>query len=387
MRKLFLTIIFILSFAVSAWGANYTITTATTSFDGSSDCGGGACTSSDTIIIEGGTRGKLTLQNFDGSGSYISIVNENTNPDSRVIINDDGTSVGGVLRIDNCQYIDLKGNNDADLTYGILVQSDSDDDGDTSASVFISGLSSNHIKISYLEIDNVGSSRNDTSGIQVGAWATSSAVTWDTFEISHNYIHDIRFCGMYLGMNQPSNDEYVRNFSIHDNLIEDVGSDGILYKGLASGGTELIYNNVIDNIGILDRVGYDQEYKSGIRYRSYGNYSGSIYQNKITNAKGPGITSENSHIYENLMAHTGYDNTMGCSADDGCESGILVYDPDSTGYTGMVIEDNIIIDAETYGIYNYDTGTNGLTLTANLIGGVATGYCDTGYKCISCLCF
>ncbi|MCK5271635.1 MAG: hypothetical protein KAJ52_03620, partial [Sedimentisphaerales bacterium] len=91
--------------ADSGGGSIYYVPTSTTTVDGDTFCGGAACTSADTIIIEGGARGNLLFQDFDGSGAYIHIVNQNINPDSKVEIN-------GVLQLDNCQYVDLRGDND-----------------------------------------------------------------------------------------------------------------------------------------------------------------------------------------------------------------------------------------------------------------------------------
>ena len=54
----------------------YYVPTTTNTVDGTTLCGG-ACTAADTIIIEGGPRGNLLFKDFNGSGSYIPIINEN----------------------------------------------------------------------------------------------------------------------------------------------------------------------------------------------------------------------------------------------------------------------------------------------------------------------
>ena len=84
-------------------GSIYYVSTSTTIVDGDTFCGGGACTSADTIIIRGGARGSLKFQDFNGAGSYITITNENTNPDSKVVITSNGSGGWGVLSLSNCK--------------------------------------------------------------------------------------------------------------------------------------------------------------------------------------------------------------------------------------------------------------------------------------------
>ena len=132
---------------VWTWAASYEVSTTTLVVDGDTFCGGSACTSSDTIIIKGGARRGLKFQDFNGNGSYITITNENTNPDSKVEI--DGKSGSGCLSLSNCKYVDLRGDNDGDITYGIKVINDNT--SKASGSVWVYGKS-DHIKIGYLEI-------------------------------------------------------------------------------------------------------------------------------------------------------------------------------------------------------------------------------------------
>ena len=71
MKRIILTLTILILFALSsqAGAADYTIATGTTTFDGDTDCGGAACTSADTIIIAGGARGRLLIQDVDGDGT------------------------------------------------------------------------------------------------------------------------------------------------------------------------------------------------------------------------------------------------------------------------------------------------------------------------------
>ena len=110
---------------VWTWAADYEVSTSTSIVDGDKFCGGSACTSADTIIIKAGARGSLKFQDFNGSGSYITITNENTNTDSKVEITGNGANGSNkILSLYNCKYVDLRGNNDSDITYGIKVIND-----------------------------------------------------------------------------------------------------------------------------------------------------------------------------------------------------------------------------------------------------------------------
>ena len=380
MKKL-LYIILILLLASPVFGAysnincddadatTWCILTSDTTFDGDTDCGG-ACDSSDTIIIEGGARANLLLRDLDGSGSYITITNEDITPDSRVVINENAGDGYGILSIYNCKYIDLTGNNDADLTYGIVVEGDGD--GSRTGGIWVYG-ESDHVKIGYIEVDFSGSSETYGNGIFVQDGGLSASWTWDTFEIHHNYIHDTRYHGMYLGENQPSidDDPWSKNFSIHDNILEDLGGNGFVYKGVATGGTELIYNNTVDNTGLVTAAG--DEWKAGIRWRPYSSATVSIYNNTVFNTPGPGIIGWESQttIYDNILAGNGTGTDGGI-----WRHGILIDKVGANIPDNVTIYDNIIIQPIGYGIYNNDSATAGVTLSRNLIGDAGLGEWD-----------
>jgi len=329
--------------------------------DGNTFCDGRKCTSADTIIIRGGARGNLLFKNFDGDGSYIPIMNENGA--SKVEITNDATIGYGVLSLSKCKYIDLRGNNDGDFTYGIHVRNC---DPARAHAVWVYG-ESDHIKLGYLEADCIGNTSISSSGIHVGDGNLSSAWIFDTFEISHNYVHDIRYAGMYLGHNYPgsNNDPYVGTFSIHNNLIEDMGAYGITFKGVKAA-NNYIYDNTVRTTGLV-RDDLTDNFKQGIGVQMFDSgYIAEIYNNRIENTIGPGIKSA-------ATGHLIHDNEI-CGCGTGNDSkyghGIYVY---SSG-TGIHIYDNIIIQPTRYGIYALGTATAlGTTLSRNLIGDAGLG--------------
>ncbi|MCK5466462.1 hypothetical protein KAI56_03135 [Candidatus Parcubacteria bacterium] len=343
--------------------ADYYVPTTTSTVDGDTFCGGGKCTSGDTIIIRGGARGGLLFQDFDGAGSYITITNENKNPNSRVVIN--GMSGKGCLSILNCKYIDLRGNNDGDLTYGIKVINDNT--SKASGAVRVYG-ESDHIKLGYLEITCEGNTSITGNGIFVQDGFLSDAWTWDTFEIHHNYIHDTRYAGMYLGQNDPGyyKNPYIARVVVHDNILKNLGTYGMVIKGL-NGGPNSYYNNFVDTTGVVSRPDIIKDtWRSGIRIRTYTqDYSVDVYNNTVWNTVGPGILAGKG-------AHNIHDNIV-CNAGTGNQEyfghGIVTF----LNTDGVHIYDNIIIQPTIYGIYNRGSDTGGVTLSRNLIGDAGLG--------------
>jgi len=347
--------------ADSGGGAVYYVPTSTTTVDEDTFCGGGACTSADTIIIRGGARGGLKFQDFDGAGSYITITNENTNPDSRVEI--DGRSGFGCLSISNCKYIDLRGNNDGDLAYGIKVINDMT--SQTAGTVWVYG-ESDHIKISYIEATCEGSTVIAGIGIFVSDGSLPPSWTFDTFEIHHNYIHDTRYAGMYLGHNDPISyiSPYSARFSVYNNIIENAGTYGMVLKGL-NGGPNSFYNNVVDTTDVVSRPDITDEWRSGIRVRTFDSkYSVDVYDNTVFNTVGPGILagSGSHNIYNNIVCNAGTGDHVSWG------HGIKLY----LGTTGTNVYDNTIIQAHRYGIYAGGSVVS-VSHKRNLIGDCGSG--------------
>ena len=318
-------------------------------------------TSTDRIIIRAGTRDGLRLINFNGNGQYITIMNEKTTPSNKVIIS--GISGKGCLSISNCKYIDLKGDNDTSFEYGIKVINDNT--SQSVGSVWIYG-ESDHIKLSHLEITCEGITTTG-NGIFVQDGSLSNLWTYDTFDIHHNYIHDSRYAGMYLGQNDPlgTDNPYCARFTIHDNIVEDSGTYGMVLKGL-NGGPNSYYNNFVNNTGMVSRPEITDNFRTGIRVRTYSsNVDVDVYNNFVINTKGPGILAgQGSHkIYNNIICNAGINN----SVDWG--HGIVTF----LETTGTHIYDNIIIQPTRYGIYNKASAIAGVTMYRNLIGDAGLG--------------
>lgn len=353
MKRLLFTIFLILYLCSPAWAANYYVETTDSSVDGDTFCGGGQCTSADTIYIRGGARGDLEFKDFDGDGSYITITNEDVA--SRVIITNNGVGDSWApLGLKNCSYIDLRGDGRAGETYGIKVIHDGDPAAADAVWAYQEG---DHIKISYLEIAFDGNTTDVGDGIGVKDPTLTNSSIFDTFEIHHNFIHGSRYAGMYLGQNTPpsTNLPWIANMVVHDNLLEDCGYYGINVKGVhsTSGATQL-YNNIIrgsaggQSTG-LTYPGIDRgRYALGLGYH-YNNAASLVYNNWIEKTVGPGMRidgAKNVEIYNNVI--------LGCGTGDDSlyGHGIVL---GSSFLDSAEVYQNTILESTRYGIYGIGT--------------------------------
>ena len=278
MKKLL--ILFILLLASTAGAADYPITSATSLVDGDTFCGGSACTSSDTLIIAAGARGGLMFQDLNGNGSYITIKNEVVSPSTPVTITNNNAAGWGVVTIKNCKYIDFRGDNDSALitttkSKGIIVRNPGTWEGTgggvleaQGAALWIHGVASDHIKISYLELDGrnaaYGSDINSYNitnagmGINMNDGTTETDAEYTDMEFAHIWIHDTPNQGAYFGPNDPYHRQegefgikktaHLKRFTVHDCILEDIGTEGWNLKSFDAGPNEF-YNNQILRTG------------------------------------------------------------------------------------------------------------------------------------------
>jgi hypothetical protein len=151
-------------------------------------------------------------------------------------------------------------------------------------------------------------------GIKVQDNKLTDAWTFSDFEIHHNYIHDTRYHGMYLGHNWPATSTecggghcpYVANFSIHDNLLEDLGASGFTYKGAKTGSRDYIYNNIVRRTGIVSTDYKRARNGIGISW-FYGDAYADVYNNRVEETIGPGfkISEANHLVHDNIIVGCG----------------------------------------------------------------------------------
>ena len=300
---------------------------------------------------------------------------ENSNPNKRVIVNYSGGY--GAIQLRNCSYVDLNGNNDPDLEYGILIQS---------SETLIAGINhlegDDHIEISYIEIDLSNVPGTTGSGIVIGNEnVDDETIIYDTFEIHHNYIHNVRYAGMYLGKNQGANygldDPWIKNIRVHHNLFEDMGHYGITMKGIHSTNVEsAIYYNTLRpsnpvsgcSTGLVPSASGD-DFRSGFGtmmangggiVKMYGNYVEKAYSNGIKLfTTSPSTTG---YCYDNIVVGSG------CGATDAEEKHGIRYGSTNTGT--QYNYNNTIINSAGYGIYlNGAVKAGNVLMNRNQIGG------------------
>ena len=348
---------------VWSWAASFTVSTSTSIVDGNSFCGGRACTSSDTILIQGGNRKDLLFRNFNGNGSFITIKNQGETPDKKVVITSTSSVGWGTLSFSNCKYLDIRGNNDSAYTYGIKVINNGST-GDSNTVWFYGDC--DHIKVSYIEVAFDGNTHTAGLGIKFGADDETSSTVYDTAEIHHNYIHDTRYSGMYLGSNHDAQDRYwIKNFSVHDNLLVNMGSYGITLKGVSSSSNPcLIYNNTIKNTGLIRTDLYYGQHGIGVQYYDGSSYA-KIYNNWIENTKGPcvQIGDSNHEVYDNTLLKCGTANQSGWG------HGVMASFDNAAN---VKVYDNIIIQPTRYGVYA-QSFTTSVYVDRNKIGDAGIG--------------
>ncbi|MCK5375384.1 MAG: hypothetical protein KAJ40_08865, partial [Alphaproteobacteria bacterium] len=149
-----------------------------------------------------------------------------------------------------------------------------------------------------------------------------------------------------------------------DNIMENLGSYGITYKGI-NGPDNYIYNNKITTTGVIESSTPTDSGKHGIGVQFiYGknNYV-EIYDNWIEKTVGPGLKiGGNKHlVYNNVIAGcgSGNDTTWG--------HGIFTFSAKD-----IELYDNIIIQAKRYGIYG-GYGVTSVSHKRNLIGDSGIG--------------
>ena len=373
MKKLLLALFISFCLITSAFGGTYTVTTGTTTVDGDTFCGG-VCDSSDIIEIASGTRGNIIFQDFDGNGSYITIRNVST---GKVTINTGGGY--GAIELKNCSYIDLRGDNYAGATYGILL------DVVNEHGVYIrmgaANANADHIKVSYLEYDGTG------TGTQTGwnAFMLQDKLNgdqydiWDTIEIHHNYIHDTGYAGVYGG-HSDFTEPRVRNVSIHHNIFEDIGSYAATIKGSDSG-VSYFYENQIYASNRASGKSTGQKFDAGFNAFTPKNHGlqcihftgGSyceFYNNWIEKTEGNCIKIGDSRhqIYNNVM--------LGCGVDNEPYWGHAMSFYNGTNYNDVY--DNIVLEPVRYAFYSRNMATGGATLSRNKVGEVGIGHFYNG---------
>ncbi|WP_025742181.1 right-handed parallel beta-helix repeat-containing protein [Aquimarina pacifica] len=301
----------------------------------------------------------LTFNNIIGTKEKPIIIR---NCNGQAIIASTG-SFGVKFR--NSEYFKFIGDGDESTDYGIKIS--------TSKGFFLTfeQLSSNFetyfIEIAGYEPSGIGED-NGFAGIGVKTSPyqdcdlftdpTRTAWIMENVTVKYCYIHDVGGEGLYIGHGfyngrQESDcsaitySHSIQHIRIHNNIIEDVGYDGIQIKN-ADLDCEL-YNNTIKNYGQLNEGAHNEGLFIG------GGTTGKFYNNYIINGTGHGIQFQgmgNVDIFNNVIANSGDNGFYGAS-------GTQVYRiPD--GYFNIINNTFVNSGNNGFAFFNNDGGTKRL---------------------------
>lgn len=246
----------------------------------------------DLIILEGKAKA-LTFVDFKGTKEKpIRIVNKGL-----VEISYDRFQSFGFK---NSMHVIVDGKADKKYKYGFHVKAN----GKTNLSAVNISRMSTDIELFGVEVDG-----SDFAGIMAKTQPSqNNPKTWrynfslNNLKIHHNYIHDTKGEGMYIGyFTYSKRDDIkahsVKNAKIYANIIENSGWDGFQI-GCGDYNTE-VHDNYIENYGTAN----ERWQNSGMSINS--GFSGDIFNNTIINGSGTGITLkplDSVNIYNNVIS-------------------------------------------------------------------------------------
>lgn len=312
----------------TAWSANYDVTLGATrtTIDGDTICSG-VCQPGDTITLSSGTSaGGIYINDLVGADGNPIII-RNTSGAQTVIDTNDGSSepsYGRAVYITNSKFIKIDGSNGYDVSafdainptatsYGIRLT-------DSYQYGFLIVQDVSEIEICYVEIDNIGSASTVGIGIKENSKIDSTnimpGVTFNGFKIHHNYIHDTKTEGIYIGATGSCStnasccnssddlDDAIRwtGIEIYENSLYNTGWDGI---STGCGSSTIVRDNFIKDAGMANYAGVGQ----GCGLSLNVGFNGSVYANIIHGTEKQGISwqgvSGKTNIYNNLLIDIG----------------------------------------------------------------------------------
>jgi hypothetical protein len=340
-----------------ALAADHKIAAQTESYDCSSIEPGGMLT------LAAGTRGPLAVRNCEGTAANPIIIRndpEGTGP--TVISRANGPEGAFVLSCNDCIGVAIDGGYKwqgapAGKTYGIKVTMTGG--GAPSAFLKIGGLS-RFVTIRNVEIDGAWPSlASNGIGISVNDHMVKRVDHPDRWRegilIEDTYVHDVEGEGMYIGPSFKDGDLPLRNIEVRNNLVEDIGWEGINTKSMWAGDNRVHHN-------VVRRTGKNGNTSKPLQYSGISNNGGTvmIYNNwvettgthgiHVWTSNGPkesaGMGPFDAHIWNNVVVDAGglwqpfMSNSFGISigAQAGCEKPI------------PYVYNNTIVDSRQSGI-------------------------------------
>ncbi len=367
------------------------------------------CSSSkpgDTLTIPAGARGPLTIRSCKGTeANPIIIRNDPSGSGPAVLRRTSGSGGGFIFECNDCTGVVIDGSNKwkgapSGKTYGIQVTMTGG--GAPTAFLAIRGTS-RFVTIRNVEVNGAWPKiAKSGSGIRVNdnkVKRNANPGLWrEGILIENSYVHDVAQEGMYVGPNYKQGELPLRNIEIRNNLIEDIGWEGINTKSMWSGDNR-IHHNFVRRIGKNNSNSNKSSQYSGIMNNAgtvkiYNNWVETTGKHGIQawTQEGPKVSEKKgpfeAHIWNNVIVDAGglwqkfMKNSYGISAgaQAGCEKPV------------PFIYNNTIVNSRQSAIYlatnvgpgfvrdNIAAGTGGnpvikapkfVDLTNNRVGSVA----------------
>ncbi len=380
-RNLFITCVIIISLLIVSFTSKETLLNLVFDNLGCNDCD--IVIDTNTGVVDGED---LNIQPGDiiglsGAGenykniTFNNIVGTEDNPviikncDGRAIIE---SSYSFGVKFRNSKYFKLAGDGDDNYQHGIKISTTNG--FFLTFEYFTTNFETYAIEIAGYESSGIGEDNGFAGiGIKTSPYQdcdlftdpTRTAWVMEDIIVRDCYIHDVGGEGLYIGhgfyngRKESSCDEVtyshsIQHVRIYNNLIEDVGYDGIQIKNVDLD-CEL-YNNVIKNYGTLDAGAHNEGLFIG------GGTTGKFYNNYVINGTGHGIQFQgmgNVDIFNNVITGSGDDGFNGTNGDQ-------IYRLPN-GYFNII--NNTFINSGNYGFvfFNNEGGTK--RLINNIIAG------------------
>jgi hypothetical protein len=259
----------------------------------------------DRVCVMAGDWEFLRLRAIRGlAGAPVTIVNCG----GQVRIHNTDRAYALVVEEDS-QYFHLTGTGDPEHEYGFRISAP-DRDPYPGVGLSLGGRSSDY-EVDHLEIFDTGfAGLTAKTDPYCDGTADQDVFVQRNVELHHLYVHDTRGEGFYVGSTQTfghtlhcDGAEVVRQphllegISIHDNIVEDTGWDG-MQVGMAHTGCE-VFRNVIRRVG-----------QEGVEYQQQGLQIGgltscAVFGNVLEDGPTNGIFVQHAgsvHVYNNLVA-------------------------------------------------------------------------------------
>lgn len=255
----------------------------------------------DTLCIEAGRRPFLRFENITGSPEKPVII---INCGGKVTLG--GPAVNNGILFLRSRYFRLTGSGHPDHSYGFHIVETKEGSQGVAITLF-----SSDAEVDHLEIEKAGFAgiMAKTDPLCDGS-ADRGNFTMHNVHLHHNYIHDVKGEGIYLGNSFYTGTKVycdtfhlpheVKGVRVHHNRLENTGWDAI-QVGSATEDSE-IFNNYIRNFGTGQKHAQNNGIQAGL------GTTGRIYNNTIHTGSGSAIVIQgtgDNYVYNNLIIAPG----------------------------------------------------------------------------------